>query len=77
MARTNTDMLEDQLHGHRVNAAVGRDMKEDRAALIGDIRKLLDKAVKEYQYAAAMHFTSKCSYYGGQVDVLKKVIDLI
>lgn len=52
-------------------------MKADRAALVGDITRLLEEAQKQYQHAAAMHFTSKCSYYGGQVDVLKKVIDLI
>lgn len=69
--------LDDQLQDHRINRDVARAMKADRAELIGDVQKLLDEAKVKYQEAAAMHFTSKCSYYGGQVDVLKKVIDLI
>jgi hypothetical protein len=69
--------LNEQIHDYSVNRDVARAMKADRAELIDDVQKLLDKANAEYQHAAAMHFTSKCSYYGGQVDVLKKVIDLI
>ncbi len=77
MARTPMDSLDDQLLDHRINADVSRAMKEDRAAMLADIGKLLDAAEKEYQHAAAMHFTSKCSYYGGQIDALKKVLKLI
>lgn len=77
MRRQTLKDLDDQIQSHRVNSDVSRAMKADRAALIGDVQKLLDEAKSKHQEAAAMHFTSKCSYYGGQVDVLKKVIDLI
>lgn len=69
--------LDEQISDHRVNRDVHRAMKADRAELIGEVQKLLDKAKAEYNHAAAMHFQSKCSYYGGQVDALKKVIDLL
>ena len=42
-----------------------------------DVIRMLEEAQKQYQHAAAMHFKSKCSYEGGRVDALKKVLNLI
>lgn len=69
--------LEDQMADHRINSDVHLAMKADRADLIAGVKQMLDKANAEYNHAAAMHFTSKCSYYGGQVDALKKVLEIL
>lgn len=42
--RQSLQDLDDQLQDHRVNRDVTLAMKADRAALIGDVQKLLDKA---------------------------------
>lgn len=71
------ETLTEQLAAHRVNGDVLREMKADRAALVGDVKKLLDDAKAKYQDAAAMHAMGKVSYYGGQIDAFKKIMDLI
>ena len=69
--------LHEQLDEHRINTDVSKAMRQDRAAIFEEISELLTKAEKEYQHAAAMHFESKCSYYGGQVAALKAVLKII
>jgi len=42
--------------------------------MLAKIEAMIKEAERQYQSAAGMHFQSKCSYYGGQIDALRAVL---
>lgn len=69
--------LSEQLDNYAVTSEIATEMVQARLDTLNEVRKMLSEAERKYQEAAAMHFTGKVQFYGGQIAALKEVLKVV